>query len=99
MRKLNRLWHPWAGEKVEYFTLGDVWECYDEWSVYGAGVPITLNTGNETLVQYYVPYLSALQIFTNTPPPPHTLRYPFLPFQTNFDAFKCLNFLFMLRLC
>ncbi|CAI0460946.1 unnamed protein product [Linum tenue] len=38
--------------------------CYDEWSAYGAGVPISLSNG-ETLVQYYVPYLSAIQIFTS----------------------------------
>ena len=61
---LNRLWHPWERESVEYFTLGDLWNCYDEWSAYGAGVPITLTSG-ETLVQYYVPYLSAIQIFTS----------------------------------
>ncbi|CAN1231595.1 hypothetical protein LINPERPRIM_LOCUS3458 [Linum perenne] len=39
--------------------------CYDEWSAYGAGVPISLNNNGETLVQYYVPYLSAIQIFTS----------------------------------
>ncbi|KAL2331723.1 hypothetical protein Fmac_019304 [Flemingia macrophylla] len=61
---LNRLWHPWERETVEYFTLGDLWNCYDEWSAYGAGVPITLTSG-ETLVQYYVPYLSAIQIFAS----------------------------------
>ena len=49
---------------MEYFTLGDLWNCYDEWSAYGAGVPITLDNG-ETLVQYYVPYLSAIQIYTS----------------------------------
>ncbi|KAE8660917.1 Detected protein of confused Function [Hibiscus syriacus] len=64
IRNLNRLWHPWETEKVEYFTLGDLWNCYDEWSAYGAGIPIGLNN-NETLVQYYVPYLSAIQIFTS----------------------------------
>ncbi|PPD88675.1 hypothetical protein GOBAR_DD14389 [Gossypium barbadense] len=64
IRNLNRLWHPWEREKVEYFTLGDLWNCYDEWSAYGAGVPIVLNNA-ETLVQYYVPYLSAIQIFTS----------------------------------
>lgn len=69
MRNLNRLWHPWERENVEYFRLSDLWKCYDEWSAYGAGVPIILQTG-ETLVQYYVPYLSALQIFTSTPSPP-----------------------------
>ncbi|KAK8622381.1 hypothetical protein V6N13_117300 [Hibiscus sabdariffa] len=61
---LNRLWHPWETEKVEYFTLNDLWNCYDEWSAYGAGVPVVLDD-NETLVQYYVPYLSAIQIFTS----------------------------------
>lgn len=50
---------------MEYFTLGDLWNCYDEWSAYGAGVPVFLNN-DETLVQYYVPYLSAIQIFTSS---------------------------------
>ncbi|TYK07036.1 DUF789 domain-containing protein [Cucumis melo var. makuwa] len=63
IRNLNRLWHPWEREKVEYFTLSDLWKCFDEWSAYGAKVPITLHNG-ETLTQYYVPYLSAIQIFT-----------------------------------
>lgn len=40
----------------EFFTLGALWNCYEEWSVYGAGAPIALDNG-ETLVQYYVPYL------------------------------------------
>ncbi|KAH0743942.1 hypothetical protein KY290_031935 [Solanum tuberosum] len=62
IRNLNMLWHPWEREKVEYFTLGDLWNCYDEWSAYGAGVPIKTDSA-ETLVQYYVPYLSAIQIF------------------------------------
>ncbi|RVX08567.1 hypothetical protein CK203_014062 [Vitis vinifera] len=67
IRDLNVLWHPWEREKVEYFTLGDLWNCFDEWSAYGAGVPILLNN-NETLVQYYVPYLSAIQISLATQP-------------------------------
>ncbi|CAN1123866.1 hypothetical protein LINPERHAP2_LOCUS2071 [Linum perenne] len=67
IRNLNRLWHPWERETVEYFTLSDLWSCYDEWSAYGAGVPISLNNNGETLVQYYVPYLSAIQIFTSNP--------------------------------
>ncbi|KAE8733848.1 (RS)-norcoclaurine 6-O-methyltransferase-like isoform 1 [Hibiscus syriacus] len=67
IRNLNRLWHPQERENVEYFTLSDLWSSYDEWSAYGAGVPIMLND-NETLVQYYVPYLSAIQIFTSNSP-------------------------------
>lgn len=65
IKNLNKLWHPWEQEKVEYFTLGDLWNSFDEWSAYGAGVPIHLEETQETLVQYYVPYLSAIQIFTS----------------------------------
>ncbi|KAL9662397.1 hypothetical protein QQ045_027230 [Rhodiola kirilowii] len=63
IRNLTQLWHPSGKEKVECFTLADLWNCYDEWSAYGAGVPITLDD-SDALVQYYVPYLSAIQIFT-----------------------------------
>ena len=59
---MNRIWHQSEREKVEFFRLSDLWDCYDEWSAYGAGVPIRLTNG-ESLVQYYVPYLSAIQIF------------------------------------
>ncbi|XP_047319376.1 uncharacterized protein LOC124922708 [Impatiens glandulifera] len=62
IRNLNKLWNPWGRENVEFFRLSDLWKRYDEWSAYGAGVPIVLDTG-ETLIQYYVPYLSAIQIF------------------------------------
>ncbi|XP_058081769.1 uncharacterized protein LOC131229743 [Magnolia sinica] len=64
MRNLNRLWHPWERETIEYFTLEDLWGCYDEWSAYGLGAPIILND-EETVVQYYVPYLSAIQIYSS----------------------------------
>ncbi|KAL6536954.1 hypothetical protein OROHE_012538 [Orobanche hederae] len=63
-RKLNRLWHPWEREKVDYFVLGDLWNSFDEWSAYGAGVPIVSDDG-QNLIQYFVPYLSAIQIFTS----------------------------------
>ncbi|KAF3975554.1 hypothetical protein ACB098_04G057900 [Castanea mollissima] len=61
---LNSLWQPPGKERIEYFTLGDLWDCYDEWSAYGAGTPVLLN-GGESVMQYYVPYLSAIQIYTN----------------------------------
>nr|GMD68410.1 Pyridoxine/pyridoxamine 5'-phosphate oxidase [Ipomoea batatas] len=54
------------GDTIECFTLGDLWDCYEEWSVYGVGVPVILNSG-ESVTQYYVPYLSAIQIYTNKP--------------------------------
>lgn len=45
-----------------YFVLADLWESFKEWSAYGAGVPLVLN-GCDSVVQYYVPYLSAIQIY------------------------------------
>lgn len=52
---------------MEFFNLGDLWEQYYEWSAYGAGVPVSLHSG-EMAVQYYVPYLSGVQIYTNKAP-------------------------------
>ncbi|XP_013613910.1 PREDICTED: uncharacterized protein LOC106320091 isoform X1 [Brassica oleracea var. oleracea] len=53
-------------EETEYFRLGDLWDCYDELSAYGFGSQVDLNNG-ETVMQYYVPYLSAIQIQTTRP--------------------------------
>lgn len=60
----NSLWEPLNKDVVEYYTLGDLWKCYREWSAYGAGTNVVLEDG-ESVTQYYVPYLSALQIYTN----------------------------------
>ncbi|XP_009591010.1 uncharacterized protein LOC107780077 [Nicotiana tabacum] len=63
----------WNSNGDEYFTLGDLWDCYEEWSAYGVGAPICLkDQDNETVVQYYAPYLSAIQIYTIRSP--STLR-------------------------
>ncbi|KAH7682568.1 hypothetical protein IHE45_05G130300 [Dioscorea alata] len=43
-----------------YLALADLWESFKEWSAYGAGVPLLLN-GSDSVVQYYVPYLSGIQ--------------------------------------
>ncbi|XP_074589537.1 uncharacterized protein LOC141845370 isoform X2 [Curcuma longa] len=48
-----------------YFCFSDLWESLKEWSAYGAGVPLVLN-GSESVVQYYVPYLSAIQLYVDT---------------------------------
>ncbi|KAL5102343.1 hypothetical protein RYX36_006670 [Vicia faba] len=40
-----------------------------EWSAYGAGVPLILND-KDSVVQYYVPYLSGIQIYAHTVKPP-----------------------------
>ncbi|XP_076938357.1 uncharacterized protein LOC143606483 [Bidens hawaiensis] len=45
-----------------YFVLGDLWEAFKEWSAYGAGVPLILND-SDSVVQYYVPYLSGIQLY------------------------------------
>ncbi|EXB39744.1 hypothetical protein L484_016588 [Morus notabilis] len=56
----------WRPSDVEisrpYFVLGDLWESFKEWSAYGAGVPLILNDA-DSVVQYYVPYLSGIQIY------------------------------------
>ncbi|CAM8918348.1 unnamed protein product [Rhodiola kirilowii] len=56
-----------------YFVLHDLWESFEEWSAYGAGVPILLDN-NESVVQYYVPSLSAIQLFVNPAMPSSGLR-------------------------
>lgn len=64
-------------EVTPFFNLADLWDSFDEWSAYGAGVPLVLN-GEESVVQYYVPYLSALQLYTlpsRRPDYPHGHRY------------------------
>ncbi|XP_066364100.1 uncharacterized protein [Miscanthus floridulus] len=50
-----------AMDSRPYFLLGDLWESFREWSAYGAGVPLVLN-GSDSVIQYYVPYLSAIQL-------------------------------------
>ncbi|CAO2832171.1 unnamed protein product [Amaranthus hypochondriacus] len=49
-------------EFLPYFVLGDLWESFKEWSAYGAGVPLLLN-GSDSVVQYYVPSLSGIQLY------------------------------------
>ncbi|KAG7012190.1 hypothetical protein SDJN02_24942 [Cucurbita argyrosperma subsp. argyrosperma] len=72
LHDLNSHWQQPDKDTVQYFTLGELWDCYNEWSAYGAGIPIQLN-GSETAMQFYVPYLSAIQIYTSKPvAPPRT---------------------------
>ncbi|PKA52740.1 hypothetical protein AXF42_Ash001721 [Apostasia shenzhenica] len=58
----------WRSDSMEpqkpYFSLGDLWESFKEWSAYGAGVPLVLNE-SDWVLQYYVPYLSAIQLFVD----------------------------------
>ncbi|RLM92377.1 hypothetical protein C2845_PM08G11290 [Panicum miliaceum] len=61
---------PGAGGHGEapYYVLADLWDAFGEWSAYGAGVPLLLN-GTDGVVQYYVPFLSAIQLYGSRPPP------------------------------
>ncbi|KAL4592369.1 hypothetical protein LXL04_005361 [Taraxacum kok-saghyz] len=58
-----------------YFILGDLWESLKEWSVYGVGVPLVLNE-TDSVIQYYVPFLSAIQLYIDpsSPLPTTTTR-------------------------
>ncbi|KAF9604285.1 hypothetical protein IFM89_005611 [Coptis chinensis] len=56
-----------------YFILDDLWKSYEEWSAYGVGVPLLLN-GSESVTQYYVPYLSAIQLYVKPTMPSYTLQ-------------------------
>ncbi|ESQ32368.1 hypothetical protein EUTSA_v10004298mg [Eutrema salsugineum] len=47
-----------------YFVLEDLWESFAEWSAYGAGVPLEMH-GSDSTVQYYVPYLSGIQLYVD----------------------------------
>jgi hypothetical protein len=47
-----------------YFCLGDLWDSFKEWSFYGAGVPLMMNR-SDSVIQYYVPYLSAIQLYAD----------------------------------
>ncbi|XP_044500659.1 uncharacterized protein LOC123221808 [Mangifera indica] len=70
-----RRWGDSETEICPYFLLGDLWESYREWSAYGAGVPLLLD-GNESVKQYYVPFLSAIQLYTDPSRPSIRLRKP-----------------------
>lgn len=58
-----------------YFILDDLWESLKEWSAYGAGVPLVLS-GGDSVVQYYVPYLSAIQLYIDPSSPLMRIRRP-----------------------
>ncbi|KAF7146241.1 hypothetical protein RHSIM_Rhsim04G0231500 [Rhododendron simsii] len=57
-----------------FFVLGDLWESFKEWSAYGAGVPLVLN-GSDSVVQYYVPFLSGIQLYIDPSKPSMSLRF------------------------
>lgn len=51
-------------ETHPYYCIGDLWETFQEWSAYGVGVPFLLH-GVHPTTQYYVPYLSGMQLYVD----------------------------------
>ena len=74
MQRNAKLRRSCAGEALPYFLLSDLWESFKEWSAYGAGVPLLLND-TESVVQYYVPYLSGMQLYVDRSKPTASARY------------------------
>ncbi|KAA8520086.1 hypothetical protein F0562_014342 [Nyssa sinensis] len=66
-----RGWRTQEDEFHPCFILGDLRESFKEWSAYGAGV-LVLN-GSDYVVQYYVPYLSSIQLYIDPSKPFMTL--------------------------
>ncbi|XP_039025147.1 uncharacterized protein LOC120158347 [Hibiscus syriacus] len=64
-----RGWETSETDLHSYYCLSDLWEYYSEWSAYGVGVPLVLN-GSDSVKQYYVPYLSGIQLYVD----PHRPR-------------------------
>ncbi|XP_052188266.1 uncharacterized protein LOC127798734 isoform X2 [Diospyros lotus] len=59
-----RGWRTREPDLQIYYCLGDLWDSFKEWSAYGVGVPLLLN-GKDSIIQYYVPSLSGIQLYSN----------------------------------
>ncbi|KAK9072853.1 hypothetical protein SSX86_009288 [Deinandra increscens subsp. villosa] len=70
-----KAWRNHENGSHPYFVLGDLWESLKEWSAYGAGVPLVLNE-SDSVMQYYVPYLSAIQLYVDPSTPVASIRRP-----------------------
>ena len=60
----DTVWQLEKKHSVDYFTLEDLWGHYSESSAYGLAVPVHLQTTGKSITQHFVPYLSAIQIYT-----------------------------------
>ncbi|THG04977.1 hypothetical protein TEA_018978 [Camellia sinensis var. sinensis] len=67
-------WRNRESDMQPYFCLGDLWESLREWSVYGVGVPLLLNW-EDSIIQYYVPYLSGIQLYVDPAKSPARLSH------------------------
>ncbi|KAK7329506.1 hypothetical protein VNO77_23676 [Canavalia gladiata] len=71
----KRRWKTMEEELHPYYVLGDLWESFNEWSAYGAGVPLLLD-GTECVTQCYNVSLSAIQLYIDPSKPSPRLRRP-----------------------
>ncbi|KAK6129442.1 hypothetical protein DH2020_036818 [Rehmannia glutinosa] len=60
-----RGWRTGEVDSHYFFSLEDLWDSFNEWSVCGAGVPLLLNGRKDPIVQYYVPFLSGMQLYVD----------------------------------
>ncbi|KAL2510512.1 Protein of unknown function (DUF789) [Abeliophyllum distichum] len=60
---------------LPFYYFEDMCESLTEWSLYGTGVPYLLN-GQDLITQYYVPYLSGIQLYVDPSKPLSHLRKP-----------------------
>ena len=64
-----RGWRTPGADGNPYFCLEDLWDTLREWSAFGVEVPLLLSE-SDSVKQYYVPYLSGIQLYLE----PHRLR-------------------------
>ena len=50
-------------ESSRDFALSELWDAFTEPSAFGAEVPLRLQDGQPCVSQYYVPFLSGMQLF------------------------------------
>ncbi|KAG8370627.1 hypothetical protein BUALT_Bualt13G0003000 [Buddleja alternifolia] len=70
-----RGWRMQEVNSHSFFCLEDLWESFNEWSVCGAGVPLLLNE-KVPVEQYYVPFLSGMQLYIDPSKPSSGFRLP-----------------------
>ncbi|KAK1388210.1 hypothetical protein POM88_016388 [Heracleum sosnowskyi] len=73
IQDFNRIWNPTPKPMTTYFTLRDLWLSFEQWSAYGAKTKVTVENKGD-VDQFFVPSLSAIQIFTNKPH--ESIRHP-----------------------
>ncbi|PUZ48124.1 hypothetical protein GQ55_7G220700 [Panicum hallii var. hallii] len=57
-----------------FYYLGDLWNSFYKWSACGVGTSVCIAPG-ETVEQYFVPYLSAMELYANETNVPASNRY------------------------